>query len=171
MSDESSAIIRDARKDAMKEHRRSYLRSGGVEGHVADPSSASGHSFTTQCLIKYTGRKSGRTFITPLIYGNFAGEVVIVASKGGADSHPAWYLNIRDNPQIEFQVATQAFRGTWREPRGEERARVWAYIADVYPPYGSYQASTDREIPIVMMKPVEPIPVFREEDATGVRQY
>lgn len=170
MSDDSSATIRDARKDFMTEHREMYLRSGGAEGHIMDITPVGGHPFTTHCLIKYTGRKSGKTFITPLIYGDIGGEVVIVASKGGADHHPAWYLNIRENPEVEFQVATQAFRGTWREPSGEERAKVWAFMTDVFPAYIGYQQSTDREIPLVMMKAVTPIPVFREDEATGSRE-
>jgi deazaflavin-dependent oxidoreductase (nitroreductase family) len=170
MSDDSSATIRDSRKDFMTEHREAYLRSGGAQGHIMDITAVGGHSFTTHCMIKYTGRKSGKVFITPLIYGDIGGEVVIVASKGGADHHPAWYLNIRENPEVEFQVATQAFRGTWREPTGEERAKVWAFMIDVFPSYIDYQKGTDREIPLVMMKAVEPIPVFREEDATGARE-
>lgn len=170
MSNDSSAEIRDARKDFMTEHREMYLRSGGAEGHIMDITPVGGHSFTTHCMIKYTGRKSGKTFITPLIYGDIGGEVVIVASKGGADHHPAWYLNIRESDTVEFQVATQAFRGTWREPQGEERAKVWAFMTDVFPSYIGYQQSTDREIPLVMMKAVESIPVFKAEDATGERQ-
>ncbi len=87
-----------------------------------------GHRFTTHCLIKYTGRKSAKTIITPLIYGDIGGEVVICASKGGADHHPAWYLNIRESKELCFQIATQAFRATWREPAGAEREKVWEFI-------------------------------------------
>lgn len=171
MSDESAAAIRDTRKDFITEHREMYLRSGGAQGHILDITAVGGHSFTTHCMIRYTGRKSGKVFITPLIYGDIGGEVVIVASKGGADQHPAWYLNIRDSDQVEFQIATQAFRGTWREPEGAERDRIWAFMVEVFPAYAQYQASTERRIPLVMMKAVEPIPVFREADATGVRQF
>lgn len=171
MSDDSSAAIRDTRKDFMTEHREVYLRSGGAQGHIMDISAVGGHSFTTHCMIRYTGRKSGKTFITPLIYGDIGGEVVVVASKGGADHHPAWYLNLRESDVVEFQVATQAFRGTWREPQGEERARIWAFMTGIFPSYAAYQASTGREIPLVMMKAAEAIPVFREEDATGVRTF
>jgi deazaflavin-dependent oxidoreductase (nitroreductase family) len=171
MSDDSSAAIRETRRDWIVEHRELYLRSGGAEGHVMDLIPVGGHSFTTHCLIKYAGRKSGRVFITPLIYGDIGGEVVICASKGGADEHPAWYLNICDSAEIEFQIATQAFRATWREPQGAERDRVWAFMVDVFPSYAKYQASTDRIIPLVMMKAVEPIPVFTEADATGTRDF
>jgi deazaflavin-dependent oxidoreductase (nitroreductase family) len=130
-----------------------------------------GHAFTTHCLIKFKGRKSGKVYITPLIYGDIGGEVVIVGSKGGADDHPEWYLNIKDGMDIAFQIATQAFGATWREPQGAERDKIWNFMVDVFPSYANYQKSTDRQIPLVMMKATEPIPVFKESDATGVRQY
>jgi deazaflavin-dependent oxidoreductase (nitroreductase family) len=171
MSDESSAAIRAARKDWVGDHRETYLRSGGTEGHIMDITPVGGHSFTTHCLIKYQGRKSGKTFITPLIYGDIGGEVVIVASKGGADQHPEWYLNILESKEIEFQIATQAYRATWREPKGAEREKVWSFMVDVFPSYANYQKSTSREIPLVMMKPIASIEVFKAADATGMRQY
>jgi deazaflavin-dependent oxidoreductase (nitroreductase family) len=155
----------------MTEHREQYLRSGGAQGHILDITAVGGHSFTTHCLIKYTGRKSGKVFVTPLIYGDIGGEVVICASKGGADEHPGWYLNIRDSEEVEFQIATQAFRATWREPQGDEREKLWKFMVDIFPPYATYQASTQRRIPLVIMKAVEPIEVFKETDATGVRQF
>ena len=171
MSDETAAAIRETRKDWISEHREMYLRSGGAEGHVMDLTAVGGPSFATHCMIKYKGRKSGKTFITPLIYGDIGGEVVIVASKGGADQHPEWYLNIRASDEVEFQIATQAFRATWREPQGAERDKVWNFMVDVFPSYANYQASTDRQIPLVMMKAVAQIPVFKESDATGIRQF
>ena len=170
MSNESSAAIREARKDWVTEHREMYLRSGGVEGHIMDITPVGGHAFTTHCLIKSKGRKSGKIFITPLIYGDIGGEVVIVASKGGADVHPEWYLNFREVKEVEFQIATQAYRAAWREPQGAEREKIWTFMVDVFPSYANYQASTAREIPLVMMKALEPIPVFKESDATGLRQ-
>ncbi len=91
---------------------------------------------------------------------------MIVASKGGADDHPDWYLNLRAAPQIDFQVATQAFRASWREPEGIEREKVWEFMVEIFPPYGQYRASTTRRIPMTMMKPVETLEVFRESDNT-----
>jgi deazaflavin-dependent oxidoreductase (nitroreductase family) len=170
MSDESSAEIKDARKDWMVQHREMYLRSGGIEGHIMDLTPVGGHPLGMHCLIKYQGRKSGKVFITPLCYGIIGGEVVIAASKGGADHHPAWYLNLRESDEVEFQIAGQAFRGTWREPQGKERDKVWDFMVDCYPFYANYQASTKRQIPLVMMKPAEEIDVFKESDATGVRE-
>lgn len=171
MSDDTSAAIRETRKDWVAEHRALYLSSGGVRGHIMDITAVGGPAFGTHCLIKYTGRKSGKVFITGLCYGVVGGEVVIVGSKGGADHHPAWYLNIRDQETVDFQIATEAFRATWREPEGAEREKVWAHMVDNFAFYADYQKGTDRLIPLVMMKATETIPVFKAEDATGVRQY
>lgn len=169
MSDETSAAIREARKDWVSEHREIYLKSGGVKGHIEDLTPVGGHDFGTHLLLKYRGRKTGRVLITPLCYGDIGGEVVIVASKGGADSHPSWYLNMIAQKEVQFQIATQAFRATWREPEGAERQKVWDFMVDCFPFYASYQASTSRIIPVVMMKAFEQIPVFRFEEAEGWR--
>jgi deazaflavin-dependent oxidoreductase (nitroreductase family) len=169
MSDESSAEILAGRKDFIQEHREAYLKSGGTEGHIDDVTPAGGYAFTAHCLIRYTGRASGKVFITPLIYGLVAGEVVIVGSKGGADAHPQWYHNILASETVDFQIATQAYRATWREPAGAERTKVWDYMVDLFPSYATYQQSTKRLIPLVMMKAFEPLPVFSEADATGIR--
>lgn len=171
MSNESSAAISAVRRDWVSEHRDMYLRSGGAEGHIMDITAVGGRNFATHCMVKYKGRKSGKIFITALCYADIGGEVVICASKGGADTHPDWYLNLVESPQVEFQIATQAFRGTWREPQGAEREKVWAFMVDCFPFYADYQKSTSRVLPLVMMKAAEPIPVFKESDATGTRQY
>ncbi len=160
MTDSTSADIAVARRDWKTEHLEMYLGSGGVQGHIVDVSDIGGLNFTTTLLLRYTGRKSGRTIVTPLIYGDFGGEVVIVASKGGADHHPAWYLNLLNSPEIDFQIATQAFRATWREAEGDERVRVWDFVCGIFPPYIGYQASTDRLIPLIMLKPLAPIDRF-----------
>ena len=164
MSNDSSAAIRQERRDWMAKHRDIYLQSGGTRGHVEDLSDIGGHVLTTHCLIKLTGRKSGKTYITPLIYGDIGGEVVIVASKGGADVHPQWYLNLRESQHVDVQIATQAFHATWREPEGDERHKIWDFMVRVYPPYITYQRATTRHIPVVMMTPVAEIEVFRESD-------
>jgi deazaflavin-dependent oxidoreductase (nitroreductase family) len=160
MGDTDAAVIRADRDDWMKEHLAMYLESGGAKGHIVDLSAVGGREMTTHCLIKYVGRKSGKTYIKPLIYGNVAGEIVIVASKGGADTHPEWYLNIVASETIAVQIATQAFEATWREPEATERHGVWEYMCHLYSPYVSYQRSTSRHIPLVMLKIVRPIDVF-----------
>jgi deazaflavin-dependent oxidoreductase (nitroreductase family) len=162
MSDASMAEIAKARRNWKNEHLEMYLRSGGTQGHIVDVSDIGGHKFNTTLLLRYTGRKTGRQIIAPLNYGDIGGEVVVVASKGGADHHPAWYLNVRESKELAFQIATQAFRASWREPQVAERARVWDFMVSVFPPYRNYQASTSREIPLVMMTPLESIEIFKE---------
>jgi deazaflavin-dependent oxidoreductase (nitroreductase family) len=171
MSDESSAAIRETRRNWVVDHREMYLRSGGAAGHIMDLTAVGGRNFGTHCLIRFKGRKSGKVFITPLCYADIGGEVVICGSKGGADQHPAWYLNIQGVAEMEFQIATQAYCASWREPAGAERDKVWAFMQDCYPFYTSYQRSTTRILPLVMMKPIAAIPVFKEADATGIRDY
>lgn len=160
MSNAEAASIRAKRADWAKEHLETYLSSGGARGHILDLGSVGGHAVTTHCLIRVVGRKSGNVHVTPLIYGNTGGEIVIVASKGGADTNPEWYLNIKHSETIGVQIATQAYEATWREPDGEERHQVWASMTHLFPPYLGYQTSTERHIPVVMLKPVRPIDVF-----------
>lgn len=164
----NSNKIPEAVREGIAAHRDLYVGSGGVKGHIiVDGAAAGGHFLSTNCLIKFKGRKSGKIFITPVCYGFIGGEVVVVASKGGSDVDPNWYLNLREEPEVEFQIATQAFRGTWREPEGAEREKVWNCMVDSYPFYAKYQASTSRIIPLVMIKAKEEIPVFKASDITG----
>ncbi|CAN5695052.1 nitroreductase family deazaflavin-dependent oxidoreductase [soil metagenome] len=160
MSDVEGAALREARSDWATEHLALYLGSGGVMGHIVDVSAVGGREVTTHCLIRYVGRNSGQVYVKALIYGNVGGELVVVASKGGADRHPAWYLNMLASSTVGVQVATQAFEATWREPEGAERDEVWRYMVDLFPPYAGYQASTSRRIPLVMLKTTRPIEAF-----------
>jgi deazaflavin-dependent oxidoreductase (nitroreductase family) len=154
--------IEIARRNWMEEHERSYLRSGGAEGHIVDLTAIGGHAFTTCLLLRTVGRRSGRVRIAPLIYGDIGGEVVIVASKGGADVHPAWYVNLKSGPETAFQIGCQAYAANWREPEGAERGAIWAFMEKIYPPYTQYQRATKRTIPLVMLSPRESIEVFRQ---------
>ncbi|ORA19475.1 nitroreductase/quinone reductase family protein [Mycobacterium arosiense] len=160
MSDETAAAIRADRHDWVARHREMYLMSAGKHGHIMDLTDTGGRALTAHCLLRTKGRRSGQVYVNALIYGIVAGEVVVVASKGGADRHPDWYLNVREMYDLEFQIATQAFRASWREPEGTERKTIWNFMVGVYPPYASYQASTVREIPLVMMQALEPVEVF-----------
>jgi proline iminopeptidase len=90
----------------------------------------------------------------PLIYGEANGAYVIVASKGGAPTHPGWYLNLAAQPAVEVQVIADKFRAVARTATGEERARLWKIMEKIYPPYNAYQAKTQREIPVVVLERV-----------------
>jgi deazaflavin-dependent oxidoreductase (nitroreductase family) len=155
MSDEKVTMteVERATLEFVTRHRETYLSSEGRDGHVLDYRHLGGHRFTTCLLIETIGRKSGERRITPLIYGDIGGEVVIVASKGGADVHPGWYFNIQTMDAVTIQIGGQAFRCTWRQPAGDERAAIWRFMAGLFPPYGAYQVATRREIPIVCLQP------------------
>ena len=133
-----------------------------LEGHIIDMSMLGGHSFTPTLLLKTVGRKSGEIRYAPVIYGCIGGKVIVIASRGGADVHPAWYLNIEAAAgDLQFQIGGQGFRGTWREAEGEERAALWAFMRQVYPPYDDYAAKTERAIPVMVIDPGEPIAAFK----------
>ncbi len=142
-------------------HRTKYLESGGRLGHVLDYRHLGGHRFTTCLLLESLGRKSAERRITPLIYGDMNGEVVIAASKGGADIHPGWYWNIKAMDQVSIQIGGQAFACTWREPEGAERERIWNFMEGIYPPYRDYQAGTQRKIPLIVFSICDEVEPFK----------
>lgn len=164
MSNHTSAEIISAAEDFIASHLRAYLQSGGAEGHIMDTTHAGGLPFGTHCLIRYKGRKSGKTYITPLCYGDVGGEVAIIGSKGGADHHPNWYLNLVAAPRVDFQIASQAYRATWREASGAEREKVYTMMVENFPFFDNYRKATSRLIPVVLMNAIEPIAVFSEAD-------
>ena len=139
--------------DWFAEHIRTYLETDGREGHYIDLSGLGGKGPTQSLLLKTVGRKSGKVSILPLIYGTFGDEYAIIASKGGAPTHPAWFLNLEAADQVAFQVARDHFVGTWRLAEGAERDAVWAEMANLYPPYTAYAEATTRRIPVVLLKP------------------
>lgn len=134
------------------EHLDVYLRSP-QQGHLWDASPTGGYANTPTLLLTTTGRKTGRQLTMPLIYGKDGDRYVVVASKGGAPQHPAWYLNLAADPQVEVQVAERKFAATARTAAGAERQRLWEMMSQVYPPYPSYQERTTREIPVVVLEP------------------
>jgi deazaflavin-dependent oxidoreductase (nitroreductase family) len=128
----------------VKEHIEQYVQSGGTEGHEW-------HGATT-LLLTTTGRRSGTQHRTALIYRQVGDDYVIVASKGGAPNHPAWYLNLTANPDVRVQVKDEEFAGRARVAEGDERAKLWPLMAEVWPDYDSYQTKTDRQIPVVVIE-------------------
>jgi deazaflavin-dependent oxidoreductase (nitroreductase family) len=103
-----------------------------------------------------TGRKSGRQHTVLLTSPVRDGDaIVVVASRGGADHHPAWYLNLRANPDVDAKVGKESrrkMRARVADP--DERARLWPQVVAKYKGYGDYQAKTEREIPLVLLEPV-----------------
>ena len=103
-------------------------------------------------LLTTVGRKSGSTRTHALIFREIDGNYVIVASKGGNPQHPAWYLNLRDEPEVGVQVKGDRFTARARVAEGEERERLWRHMTEVWPDYDQYQTRTDREIPVVVLE-------------------
>lgn len=134
-------------------HRDMYLRTDGAEGQFMDFTMAGGPERTPCLLLRTKGRKSGEAKTLPLIYGEDHGHYVIVASKGGAPAHPAWYLNLDANPEVAVQVGSRKARGRAHTVKGAERQRLFDMMAKIYPPYVDYQNRTKREIPVVVIEP------------------
>lgn len=145
------------------QQRADYINTGGVKGHIMDMRFIGGYRYEPMLLLRYVGRKSGKTMIISLGYTQFGGEIVIVGSKGGADEHPQWVHNIRAGKSLAFQIATQSFNATWREPKDvQEREEIWTYVIKGNPLFKAYRANTKREIPLFLLNPLEEIPVFKE---------
>jgi deazaflavin-dependent oxidoreductase (nitroreductase family) len=126
------------------EHVRVYRETGGERGHEWKG---------TQCLLlTTTGRRSGEPRTLPLIYAPDGERFVIVASKGGAPEHPAWYLNLREQPEVELQVKEDVFTARAHDAEGEERDRLWQLMLGEWPDYAEYQKKTDRQIPVVILE-------------------
>jgi deazaflavin-dependent oxidoreductase (nitroreductase family) len=126
------------------DHLRRYQASDGADGHIWNG---------VPCLLlTTTGRKSGAELTLPLIYGRDGDRVVIVASRGGAPDHPAWYKNLAANPRVRVQIAAEKFAALARTVAGGERTRLWREMTKIWPAYDEYQAKTTREIPVVLLE-------------------
>ena len=104
-------------------------------------------------LLTTKGRKSGKTYITPL--GHFDNEngYVIIASNSGLPDHPAWYHNLKSNPQVTVQVLNQVFPAVAEILTGEARKQAWQQVIASAPLYANYEKKTTREIPVILLRP------------------
>jgi deazaflavin-dependent oxidoreductase (nitroreductase family) len=127
------------------EHVRVYRETGGERGYH--------WRGTTILLLSTVGRVSGELRTTPLIQRVDGERWVVVASKGGAPAHPSWFENLQSNPEATIEVMDKQVPVRATVAEGEERARLWSLMSEVWPAYDSYQAKTDREIPVVVLTP------------------
>jgi deazaflavin-dependent oxidoreductase (nitroreductase family) len=140
----------------MIDHANRYISSGGKDGHMYTITPPGYSEMTVPSLLLTTiGRKSGEKFIFPLFYGEDGESLIVVASKGGAPEHPGWYRNLVANPEVEVQVGTRKFRATARTVFGAERERLWQKALKFWPPYADYAKKTEREIPVVLLDPID----------------
>ncbi len=138
-----SPVTRFAMRAAGSLHRGLYRLSGGRFGTALGGMQV--------LLLTTTGRKSGQARTWPLAYFRDGERVIVVASAGGEPKHPAWYLNLRDNPAVTVQLGATTRRMTATTATGDERARLWARIVAVAPNFADYQRKTTREIPVVIL--------------------
>jgi deazaflavin-dependent oxidoreductase (nitroreductase family) len=104
-------------------------------------------------LLTTTGRKTGARRTTPLMYLEDSDNLVVIASNGGNPRHPAWWLNLEQNPQAEVQMTGEKRRVKAEEATGGERERLWRAVVEVYSGYEGYQKTTERQIPVVILRP------------------
>jgi deazaflavin-dependent oxidoreductase (nitroreductase family) len=127
-----------------KEHVDRYVATGGAEGYTWRDG--------TEILILTTrGRKSGALHSTPLIFGRHGDDYLVVGSRGGAPTPPAWYLNLVADPEVQVQVKADRFAAHARTATAAEKPELWKTMTAVWPAYDQYQRRTARVIPVVIL--------------------
>jgi F420H(2)-dependent quinone reductase len=104
-------------------------------------------------LLGCTGARSGLLRLVPLLATPVENEFVLIASKAGSPEHPAWYRNLKANPDCTLTAGGRVLRCTAREAEGEERERFWRAAVDNYAGYADYQRRTERRIPVMLLTP------------------
>ncbi|MBQ0865997.1 nitroreductase family deazaflavin-dependent oxidoreductase [Streptomyces smyrnaeus] len=122
-----------------------YERSGGTEGTTMRGMPV--------VVLTTKGARSGKVRKTPLMRVEHDGKYAVVASLGGAPTHPVWYHNVVADPRVELQDGPVRQDMTAREVTGEEKAVWWKRAVEAYPDYADYQRKTDREIPVFVLEP------------------
>ncbi|RZK01961.1 MAG: nitroreductase family deazaflavin-dependent oxidoreductase [Novosphingobium sp.] len=128
-----------------EEHVRQYRETDGEIGYMWNGATA--------CLLTTKGRKSGEDRTIAIIFKQVGDRYAIIASKGGAPTHPAWYLNVEADPSVTMQIKGEKFAGRARTAEGAERDELWAASLEQWPNYDVYQSRTDRKIPVVVVEP------------------
>ncbi|MGA4541445.1 nitroreductase family deazaflavin-dependent oxidoreductase [Uniformispora flossi] len=134
------------------EHVRRYRETGGDVGYVWNG--------VTALLLTTIGRVSGEPRTSALIFGDDGGDgdgegrYVVIASQGGAPTHPQWYRNLVARPLVEVQIKGECFAAVARTAEGAERERLWTLMAGLWPNYEAYRERTDRVIPVVVLERV-----------------
>jgi deazaflavin-dependent oxidoreductase (nitroreductase family) len=125
-------------------HTALYRASGGRIG--------SGMQGMPVLLLTTTGRRSGKSRTTPLLYVRDGDAFAVVASNGGSDYTPGWWLNLQSDPRAEVEIARSRSRVTARKASAEEHGRLWVTFTAGFPGYAKYATKTAREIPVVLLE-------------------
>ncbi|WP_329380059.1 nitroreductase family deazaflavin-dependent oxidoreductase [Streptomyces sp. NBC_01351] len=126
------------------DHVRAYVTTAGADGHLW-------HGVPT-LLLTTLDRATGRTSRTPLIYGEDADRLIVMAAGYGAPDHPAWYRNLTAHPEVRLQVGAALFTATARTATPAERETYWEMMTGLWPPFEEDQERTAREIPLVILE-------------------
>jgi deazaflavin-dependent oxidoreductase (nitroreductase family) len=126
------------------EHVRVYRETNGEKGYLWNG--------VPTLLFTSKGRKSGEARTIPIIFTAYQDSFVIIASKGGSPTHPQWYLNVLEDPNVEVQVKGDKFSGVVRTAESPEREKIWAECVKTWPNYDIYQSRTTRQIPVVVIE-------------------
>ena len=127
-----------------------YESSGGTQGTTLRDTGL------PVVIMTNRGVRSGKLRKTPVMRVEHEGRYVAVASKGGAPEHPVWYANLLAHPLVELQDGPVRQDMHVRQVDGEERAQWWERAVAAFPPYADYQRRTSREIPVLVLEPLEP---------------
>jgi deazaflavin-dependent oxidoreductase (nitroreductase family) len=131
-----------------EQHVKRYIETDGAEGYMWNG--------VPTLLFTAKGRKSGELRTIPIIFAQVGEKYVIIASKGGAPAHPAWYLNLQADPHVKVQIKGDKFDAVARTAEGAEREELWAAAVKTWPNYEVYQSRTDRKIPVVVLERAKP---------------
>lgn len=128
-----------------EDHVRAYRETGGETGYLWNG--------VPTLLLTVTGRRTGRQLTSALIFGRDGDDYLVVASMGGAPTHPSWFLNLQANPAASIQVRADELAVVARAASAAEKPRLWKIMTDQWPNYDVYQSRTDRDIPVVVLAP------------------
>ena len=107
-------------------------------------------------ILTTKGAKSGETRENPLAYTRDGERLVVIASKGGAPTNPSWFHNLVTHPEVIVEAGGNSFKARAIVPQGDEYERLYSQMADIYPNFYEYRQKTSRQIPVVVLQPVEP---------------
>ncbi len=130
-----------------QEHVQRYQETNGEVGYLWNGAPT--------LLLTTKGRKTGKYRTTPLIFARDAERYLIVASQGGAPTHPLWYLNLQETPEVTVQVKGEVFRALAETADASEKPRLWKLVTETWPNYDVYQERTERVIPLVTLQPID----------------
>lgn len=143
----NDSAVRQSKSTWVAKQAALYEESGGTKGTTTQG---------VQCLLlDYVGRRSGDWHRTVLMYGRDGDEFLVVASNGGSETHPLWYLSLQENPRVRVRVGTERFEAEARTLPAEGKARVWPELKKVWTGWDDYQVKTERDIPVIALRRVE----------------